>query len=366
MDEFFVDPESPFEVYIRMNGDAEKDYCFTVTAGSTFEDLFKIFDVLPLLLRPSIFYHPRPVGFQVSVDPGFLTREGLLLFHGTAAEPEHLVTVQLTDAIHTKCWPGQLIVPVWEHNSFNDYLVIAFLAAWLYTDLPDAILPTPGQCLTNQVGRLALVVVRYFDETMAQEMLDESNTLATGWLQYAFFAIHLVKCLLLYFLLYAGVFNPYRFLFLGRLVQTRTVKDLTRDELVAIGWTGLRRAILNEYREYYREYYIKLHGGIIPASKAGLFKQLTSMGVVLGKGEGFDTPIDAKPEDADPRKFVLSFDYLAKVGDEFEKQLDAGDNEAEQVKEFRRYGLMQATPEMREAFLSRLSYGNGDLGEEQE
>ena len=60
----------------------------------------------------------------------------------------------------------------------------------------------------------------------------------------------------------------------------RSVKlDVTKEELVKLGWTGTRKATIDEYKEYYREFKINQHGGMIQAHRAGLFNTLRNLGV---------------------------------------------------------------------------------------
>ena len=89
------------DVYVRFNQDSERDYCFQINTKTTFGDLFKIFETLPIALRPSVFYHTQPIGFQKSTAPGYLTEDGNFLFEDDAAKQvssiipkEELVNVQ--------------------------------------------------------------------------------------------------------------------------------------------------------------------------------------------------------------------------------------------------------------------------------
>ena len=106
----------------------------------------------------------------------------------------------------------------------------------------------------------------------------------------------------------------------------RSVKlDVTKEELVKLGWTGTRKATIDEYKEYYREFKINQHGGMIQAHRAGLFNTLRNLGVQLESGEGYNTPLteenklrtmrqiveDAKKPDF---KLKLSYEYFAELG----------------------------------------------------
>ncbi|GME79815.1 unnamed protein product [Ambrosiozyma monospora] len=132
------------DVFIRMNDDEEKDYCFHVENTKTFGDLIEIFKTLPLNLSPSIYYERIPVGFKISTYPGYLTREGGLLFGYEAAEEKYLKPVPNDALIFSKAWNGQLLIPVFPERTFFRYTVNTGLVLWLYCDLPEFISPTPG------------------------------------------------------------------------------------------------------------------------------------------------------------------------------------------------------------------------------
>ncbi|GMG37441.1 unnamed protein product [Ambrosiozyma monospora] len=119
------------DVYIRMNDDEEKDYCFHVESTKTFGDLIEIFNTLPLNLSPSIYYEKIPVGFKVSTFPGYLTREGGLLFGYEAAEEKNLKSVPNDALISSKVWNGQLLIPVFPERTFLRYAVNTGLVLWL-------------------------------------------------------------------------------------------------------------------------------------------------------------------------------------------------------------------------------------------
>lgn len=165
--------DAVFEIYIRMNGEHEKDYCFNVGINDTFESLFRIFESLKISLRPNVFYEQKPIGFKVSNSPGYLTDNGGFLF---SYDSDKLTKdVKLTDKISDHCWPGQLVLPIWKTDYFTQYSIILGLLTWLYTDLPDAISPTPGICLTNQISRTLARVAANFDyNELAADMLAET------------------------------------------------------------------------------------------------------------------------------------------------------------------------------------------------
>ncbi|KAK6203628.1 glucose signaling factor 2 [Scheffersomyces amazonensis] len=346
-----------FEVYIRFNDDMEKDYCFQIKTTKTFKDLYKIFDTLPIALRPSVFYDAKPIGWSISTSPGYLTEDGNFLFDYDANKHSKHVT-DINEKVSDKVWPGQLLLPEWQFNYFNFYAFLTFLLVWLYTDLPDFISPTPGICLTNQMTRLLSKVALYFNQKKLSQMLieDIDDPVAIAG-QVIFFSIHIIKCLVIFGLLYTGAFNPIKLIRLG----ARNIKlEVSKEELIELGWTGTRKATPDEYREYYREYKIKEHGGMIAAHKAGVFESLKNLGCLLEDGEGYSTPIDTEvtfddllkevntDENEDEGeilhdfKLTLSYEYFGQLDTHFAKFIEdkEGAELTEQIKLYRRYGWL--------------------------
>lgn len=355
------DKDSALEIYVRFNDDMEKDYCLQVTSQTRFRDLLKVFDILPISLRPSVFYEPRPIGFKVSTAPGYLTEDGALLFLYETGQKKYQKAVALDDLVAKHCWPGQLVLPVWQPNTFVHYSVILGLLVWLYTDLPDFISPTPGLCLTNQMTLgLARLATRYGYDIIAEKLIADVHSPVSVGAQVAFFVFHILKSLAIYFILWLGMFNPTR-VFHFRKSNRR---EVTKELLVALGWTGSKRGNADEYKEAYREYKIKEHGGLVPAHQAGLFDKLKHLGVFLGDGEGFNTPVDPtlKLSDIDD-KLVLSYEYFVKEGEFFERYIK--DKTPEQVndaiKQFRRYGLMHSDGTIAEIVAKRKAVGDSKL-----
>lgn len=337
-----IDPDSYFDIYIRFNDDLEKDYCFQVNDETKFADLFHIFRSLPLSLRPSVFYHGQPTNFRISTSPGYLTSDGALLFDYNAEKLSRAipsVNEKIVDHVH----PGQLILPQWEFNSFAYYAFVSALLVWLYTDLPDFISPTPGLCLTNFVTKIATnVLEKVGQHALAKRMVDDINEPVSHLLQGTFFVMHFFKCLIIYFVLYSGMFNPIKIIRFGN----KGVKlDVSHQELIEMGWTGSRRATPDDYVEHYRNYKIEQHGGLVPAHQAGVFDSLKNLGSVLKAGEGFDTPLGTKAsleEIEKSGKFLLTDAYSKELRREFTDFL-ATKPELEMVtyiKQYRRYGLL--------------------------
>lgn len=346
--------ESFLDIYIRFNADSDKDYCFQVKLTTTFKDLLKIFSTLPIALRPSVFYNPMPLGFRVSTSPGYLTEDGNFLFDEKAEKIYK--SVPQNEEISKHCWPGQLILPIWEFNSFGYYAFVAFLLTWLYTDLPDFISPTPGICLTNQVARGLIWALKYFDyPNLAVKLENDLFEDASVYAQCFYFAFHLFKCFALWVSLYFGVFNPIK---LFRITPGSVKLKVTREELLEVGWTGTAKSDINDYRDYYREYKIKEYGGMVSAHRAGLFSQLGSLGTQLGEGEGYNTPIDQKltlEDDLKGPKLVLNYEYFTQLGITFTMYIQdkEGQELVDCIKQYRRYGLLHSNKKIKEIVAHR-------------
>ncbi|CCH46157.1 Glucose-signaling factor 2 [Wickerhamomyces ciferrii] len=358
--------DAVFEIYVRMNDDSEKDYCFNVTINDSFDKLLKIFDSLKISLRPSIFYNQRPIGFKISKSPGYLTDNGGLLFDNNADKLTQ--NVKLSDKISDYCWPGQLVLPIWEENYFLSYSIISLLLVWLYTDLPDFISPTPGICLTNQLSRFFANLAQHFNyDKLAQDLFAEIQPhQSTKLIQIFFFIIHIVKIAFLYFALSLGIFNPYTInpIKMRKIVAHDKLDEAKKLELIALGWTGTRRSTLDEYREFYKDFKIKQVGGIVKASKLGLFEKLREPGVFLDDGEGFQSDLNnttsLKDLELDSSKFILNFDWFAIIGENYEYYLDnESKDKGQDVRNYRRYG-----PLISNERIEKIVQGRKDKGKE--
>lgn len=283
-----VSPEDQVQdIFIRFNEDNEKDYAFTVRAAQKVSTLYKIFETLPLSLRPSIFYDPLPRGFAISRQPGFLTTGGCLLLHEKAHEEKWIHHVSDDDMIGEIAWDSQLFVPIWHENKTRRHVTILFFLIWLYTDLPDMVSPTPGIQLTNQ-----LIKVSYFVGNLlgVNFPADDGSLDAPVW-AWAFFVFHALKCLTLYLVLWSGTFNPLSAnpVRAAKLAAEKAAR-LNQEVLQSIGWTGARRVTDDVWRTEYREWVISSSGGIVAANDSGKLKELKEAGVWLEDGEGFSVP----------------------------------------------------------------------------
>lgn len=359
--------DSYLEVYLRFNDDMEKDYCFQIKSSATFRLLFKIFNTIPIALRPNLFYSSQPTGFSICRSPGYLTEDGSILFDYETAQFTEPVK-DLDERVSSQVWPGQLILPNWEFNYFAFYSFLSALLVWLYTDLPDFISPTPGICLTNKVSVMMARLCLYFEQPrLADALLSDINEPVSIMAQCIFFFFHVVKCLVIFLIIHTGAFNPIKLFRFG----ARSVKlDVTKEELLAVGWTGSKKATPDDYKEFYRDYKIKQYGSMINAHQAGLFDKLRNLGVFLGRGEGFNTPIQSGGKDAKDTKLAvvdgklpLSYSYLEAVGDALVKHIRNKEGGAllECVKNYRRYGLLDADEKVAALVQERKTFGNSKI-----
>ncbi|KAG5416761.1 GSF2 [Candida metapsilosis] len=352
------------DIYVRFNQDQERDYCFQVNTKTKFGDLFKIFKTLPIALRPSVFYHSQPIGFQKSTQPGFVTEDGNFLFEDDAAKQVSSI-IPSEELINVHVWPGQLILPVWKFDYVTWYSIIGLLLAWLYTDLPDFISPTPGICLTNWAtiffARLAgKVGFNNVERELIRDLYEPTDIM----LQCFFFGIHLVKVTVIFLFLFSGAFNPMKLFRLPGGVKL----DVNQEELLALGWTGTRKATIDEYKDYYRETKIKEFGGLVPAHQGGLFNTIRHLGVHLKEGEGYNTPLTKEymemsvkqlqqqaKENPKEFKLHLNYDWFARLGYGFAKFAEGLDTKqtADLIKQFRRYGLFYSDASVREIIHTR-------------
>lgn len=352
------------DVYLRMNEDSEKDYCFNVQAEAPVKSLEKIFDTLPMVLSPSYFYNPKPVGFAVSTHPGFLTSEGGLLFDTEAHLEKYLKKVDQNSKIINVAWEGQLIVPLWEYNYTRLITVLAILGGWLYLDFPEYLHPTPGYAPTNLMYSLA---IKYFPA-----LRDDSPSSFSGpiW-EWVFFGLHFVKVAFIYLIIWVGGVNPVSF---NPIVNRKHLKkEVTRDILLDIGWTSARRATPHEWREENRKTKIEAAGGIVPAYHAGILDGIGTAGVNLGPGEGWDS--EASSGKDREGKFVINKSYFKNLYRPLAEKLatdDISDDEkANLVKNFRRSGPEAGTDEFHELYNARKKLseegqtGGGNNGKKQ-
>jgi hypothetical protein len=375
------DELNTIDVYIRMNDDPERDYCFNVDRSAPVAKLHDIFATLPMALSPSYFYEPLPVGFKLSTHPGFLTSEGALLFARDAANPgPYLKSVDQNAEIGNVAWEGQLIVPVWRLHTRRILVVASLLLGWLYLDLPQYITPTPGMNPT-------LLISRVFEHVLpagavsadAVENLggNDGGSPLTQWM---FFLVHVIKCAIIALVFYAGLINPLTMNpFKARFAAKNKAAELTPEKLLAIGWTGTHRATPAQWRENNRKHQIDRVGGIGKAHSMGILEQLRFAGVYLGPGEGFNTPLTKDNKNtlagADEfglgktqGKFLLSDEYYKLLLQDISLKLhDETLSDREKtalLKSFRASGPIFGPQELQALYVARRALGHGINGKQ--
>lgn len=353
--------EKTMDVYIRMNEDFERDYCFNVNVDAPVKSLLKIFDTLPMILSPSYFYDARPIGFALSKHPGFLTGEGALLFHPEATAEKYLIKVDQDAKIGDVAWEGQLVVPIWSYNYSRLIKVLAFLGTWLYMDLPEYISPTPGTAPTTLIFNAA---VKFFP-ALADDTPSAFNSHTWQWV---FFLLHILKCGFIYLILWVGGLNPVSF----NPIKARRFRnrEITREKLIEVGWTSARRATPSEWREENRKLKIESAGGIVKAYHAGLLEGIGTSGVYLGPGEGWDTPREgsAAAKSAKPKTgaFLVGEKYFKDIYSVLGKKLAAAeeDDQPQIIRAFRRSGPENGPADLVQRYQERKALGDGDYNEE--
>lgn len=403
------------EIYVRLNDDIERDYAFQISSEDTINTKTKkIFLRDPsefnklnaeisekksekdgesnddddadedndgtitatladiMVLRPSIFHEYQPSSYSKSIHPGYLTEGGCLLFPYAANEPEYLEKLDENKPLFDQLWPGQLIVPQWNYNKKAIAVYALIIGAWLYTDLPDVVSPTPGICMSNQLSRMLIPILEnHLDmHEIAAHLREEiSINYSSVPAQWTFFFLHILKVSIITLFLYLGLanplsFNPYKMWKLRNFDLSRRNNDI-KNVLKAIGWIGSRKGTYDEYQGNFYGYMIKKYGGPVQAYRAGILRTAAAPGLTLGKNEGFQTPLDERftgstfKEIEKSGKFILSEEYFIELENDLKSILDglSGDIGAmnEEIKRFRRFGLyepgekLQALVEKRKA-----------------
>ncbi|TID13599.1 hypothetical protein CANINC_004861 [Pichia inconspicua] len=335
--------DDSFDIYIRMKYSADSDFCFQVTSSTSFRDLFKIFKTVPIVLSPSIFYDQIPIGFAISQHPGYLSRTGAIIFDTNAHDQKYLKNVDLDAKLKDNVLPGQLIVPHFQERTFLKYSIISLLLVWLYTDLPDFISPTPGICLTNHATVFITYVLREWLNLpqQAQRFYDDIFEPVGIVGQCIYFIFHIVKIAMFYLILWAGMFNPYKF----SLVRQK-LDSLTKDDLIEIGWTSAVKAQKLQYQDEYRKFLIAQHGSIMNIFKAGKLGYIKECVIELKNGEGYASSLPQTDDIEVP--FKLTFDLLMKERAYFNRRLQSLEPSKifEEIKKYRTFGPKYPCPEL--------------------
>lgn len=340
------------DIYMRMNADSEKDYCLAIKRDAKVKDLLNIFTQLPINLCPSYFYDTVPAGFAASMHPGYLTSVGTMLFSEYADEEKNLVNLDLEADLKDVVHEGQLVVPVWQFHTSRYIRFVTILLGWLYLDLPQHITPTPGiapsMLFVNTVQRMFPIL---------RDREGTTDPFDTNIWRWGFFAMHCFKIIVIYLFFRVGVFNPKSL----NIFKTRhKVTNLTKDDLLSLGWTAIRRLPADDWHNTYREYLIAKHGDVLKAHKAGDLER--NMGVYLDAGEGFDglrerdpskRKVDSKFLNKDG-KFIVSDAYTRTVFEPMAEALQKRELSDEQLlarlHDYRRFGFLNGPQKLVELY----------------
>ncbi|AAS53752.1 AFR381Cp [Eremothecium gossypii ATCC 10895] len=357
------------EIYVRLNDDLERDYAFQIEKDDTFESkLMKLFDrkeglARYMVLRPSVFYKDVPRGLCKSTHPGFLTEQGCLLFDYNANKEQHLQPLELREKkVWEQMWPGQLVVPQYEKSWATILGFAALMLAWLYTDLPDVVSPTPGICFTNQLSRMFMYLAQTHGYPhVAAKLAEEIQVNSTGLLaQWLFFTLHVVKVALIALFFYSGLINPISLnpvkVYSARQAFTAGSNKELAEVLRSFGWIGAKRATYDDYRDTYYQAAIDKAGGTVAAYKSGILKKASDPGVALSAGEGFQTPLENRFREntfktmEERRKFVLSEDYFVQLEKDLKNNIEKCNGDVAKVnaeiRRFRKFGFFDAGEEL--------------------
>lgn len=360
------------DVTIRFHDDYEDDYIFEIQKDSTIKNyLEKIFEengalakILPL--RPSIFYEKIPKKFYKSVHPGVLTPGGSILFNFDSTKDQFLEELDPNIPLIQQLWPGQLIIPKWKVSYRNIVIYTIFCFVWLYTDLPDFISPTPGNCLTNYISWALIPIMDYLNKPQLSEKL--KNEIQPNYssitAQIIFFILHILKILIITFFLGLGLANPVSFNLsqIRSTKKTKTNKETVIKELYkTLGWTGLKRAPYEVYKKEYYDYIMNKYGGLVGSYKAGKLRRAVNPGIILSNGEGYNTPIESTDNTfkvmKDRQKYILSDIYFKQMERDLETNLNKCDRDIEAknnlIRNYKRYGNFESGVKIEEIFTIR-------------
>lgn len=356
------------EVYVRFNEDVERDFAFQVEAEDTIntkiaksfhEGSDGVADIM--VLRPSVFYEKQPVAYDKSMHPGYMTEGGCLIFPYDADLKQYRQKLDSEKRLMDQVWPGQLILPQWKKCTNNITVYVALMALWLYTDLPDVISPTPGNCLSNHFSRLLIPLLEHFDlPHMADKLREEISVgFSSVIAQWAFFGLHVLKIALITMFFYTGMVNPISFnpFKLWKIRNIELTDPKLKILLRSLGWIGARRATYDEYQGNFYNHILKKFGGPAKAYKAGMIKVAAAPGFPLGEGEGFQTPLDERftgstfKKIEEEGKFIISEEYYVQLEKDLKHNLDLCEADIgemnNEIRRFRRFGLYEPGEELK-------------------
>ena len=369
------------EVYLRLKGDNEKDYLLTIPKYTPLKDIpifkqelldlehSKLISEFKLVLKPTLFHKSTLSVINKSVHPGILIKEGAsLIYDYDCDENPYLKELDLNKSAETQLWPHQLILPKWEVNYFNIFIYIALMTVWLISDIPQYINPWKNKNLTYLLNLFFFKVFTYFkvesfSRLIAKDMIEVNNlnndsSLILLW---GIYGMHILKVLLLTFFLRVGLINPpslnplfYYFKYFKEGDHQKKEQKRLSDYMVTIGLNGLKRCNLDQYKTHIYNFFLQKAGNDqVAAYKLGYFPKMKGDGVVLGKGEGFDSDL-SKRFDVDTfeimekeGKFVLSEAYYQEIYNEMVYQMNNQDEAAfiTTLRNFKRFGMMDCHSE---------------------
>lgn len=355
------------EVTVRFNADFEKDFEFQIDREDKIDKIARIFrrDGTGMghftVLRPTLFHKKEPVGFYKSMHPGFMTEGGCILFDYDADASEYMQLLEDDKPLLQQVWPGQLILPKWAVCKVNVFLYAFIMLAWLYTDLPDCISPTPGICLTNNMSRLLIPIfdrmqLYDFSNHLRLEITPGYSSLLAQW---GFFTFHVFKILLITLFFAVGICNPISFNPFK--VMNITSIDLTQPKIKnlikSLGWVGIRRSTQDQYQAIFYEYIMKKYGDQVKASRAGMLRCAVNPGVPLSDGEGYQTPLSQRfeintfDEAEKDGKFYFSEAYFIELENTLKSNIEKCHGDIglmnTEVKRFRRLGFIEPSDKLK-------------------
>ena len=351
------------EIYVRFNSDVDHDYAFQLNQDDTVDSkIAKIFSDDPavglskiMVLKPTIFHKHIPSAYYKSTHPGYLTEGGCLIFHYGCDSPANIVKLDTEKPLFSQLWPGQLIVPQWEKSYTAIALYSVIMLAWLYTDLPDVVSPTPGICLTNQLSRMIIPLAEsYGHQGVAEKLREEvSINFSSFWAQWGFFAVHILKVAFVTLCFITGMANPISYNPI-RIIKARTfdVQNANLKKVLQnLGWLGTRRANYDDYQTNFYSYILEKFGSPRAALKANMIRVAAHPGFVLSKGEGFQTPLEQRFTGStfktmdEKKAFVLSEEYFVELEKSLKHNIDLCNGDIgkmnNEIRRFRRFGLYE-------------------------
>ncbi|QLG74141.1 hypothetical protein HG535_0G00260 [Zygotorulaspora mrakii] len=350
------------ELYVRFNEDVERDFAFQVEAEDTIETKINrafregeegLADLI--VLRPSIFYEKQPIGYFKSMHPGYFTEGGCLIFDYDSDLKQFKQRLDYEKPLIDQLWPGQLVLPQWKKCRKNIAIYTLIMLLWLYTDLPDVVSPTPGNCFTNQLSRLAIPLFDRFDLPHIADKLREETSInfSSVLAQWAFFGLHILKIGLITLFVVTGMANPISFnpIKLWKIRNVELTDPSLKKKLRALGWIGSRRATYDDYQQNFYSYIMKKFGSPTKAYKAGMLRVAAAPGLRLREGEGFQTPLQERFSGSTVKKmeeegkFILSEEYFVQLEKDLKENLDKCKGDIgemnNEIRRFRRCGLYE-------------------------